>query len=114
MRIDKRHKRSGAIKRIRSKFGYHCKYEVLLFVSNRNIYAQLIDFENKKTLCSVSTVSNGNNVNSRNIANATKIGAELAKKYVELKISEKPSFNRAEKVFHGIVKAVADGFYSNI
>ena len=26
----------------------------------------------------------------------------------------KPSFNRAEKIFHGVVKSVADSFYSSL
>lgn len=113
MRSLKKQKRSSAIKKIRDKFGYGCQNEVLLFVSNKNIYAQVVDLSNGNTLCSVSTLVFNNKGNSRNIENAKKLGIELAKKCSELKI-QKPSFNRAEKIFHGVVKALADSFYSNI
>lgn len=113
MRSLKGQKRSSAIKKIRAKFGYGCKNEVLLFVSNKNIYAQVIDLTNGNTLCAVSTLMFDNKGNSRNIENAKKLGVELAKKCNELKI-DRPSFNRAEKIFHGVVKALADSFYSNI
>ena len=113
MRSLKKQKRSAAIKKIRNKFGYGCQNEILLFVSNKNIYAQVVDLSNGNTLCSVSTLVFNNKGNSRNIANATKLGVELAKKCNELKI-QKPSFNRAEKIFHGVVKALADSFYSNM
>ena len=36
----------------------------------------------------------------------------LAQKCSEAKIN--PSFNRAEKIFHGVVKELADSFYSNL
>ena len=113
MRSVNKQKRNSAIKKIRGKFGYSCQHEVLLFVSNKNIYAQIVDLSNGNTLCAVSTLAFKNKGNSRNIENATKLGIDLAKKCNELKIKQ-PSFNRAEKIFHGVVKAVADSFYSNI
>ena len=113
MRSLKKQKRNSAIKKVRNKFGYGCKNEVLLFVSNKNIYAQVVDLSSGNTLCSVSTLVFNNKGNSRNIENATRLGMELAKKCNELKI-QKPSFNRAEKIFHGVVKALADSFYSNM
>ena len=97
---------------ITSKFGYGCKYEVLLFVSGKNIYAQLIDLMNKKTLFSVSTLSKDNK-NHRNIVCGKNLGKMLAEKCNAAKISN-ISFNRGEKIFHGIVKALADSFYSNL
>lgn len=113
MRSLKKQKRNSAIKKVRNKFGYGCKNEVLLFVSNKNIYAQVVDLSSGNTLCSVSTLVFNNKGNSRNIENATRLGIELAKKCNELKI-QKPSFNRVEKIFHGVVKALADSFYSNM
>lgn len=113
MRNLRKQKRCSAIKKIRAKFGYGCRHEVLLFLSGRNIYAQVIDLTNGNTLCSVSTLAFSNKGNSRNIENAKMLGVELAKRCSELKIG-RPSFNRAEKIFHGVVKALADSFYSNI
>lgn len=112
MMVQRQEKRAGAIKRIRSKFGYGAKHEVLVFVSSRNIYAQVIELGSGKTLFTVSTLSKGNKKNCRNIENAQKLGAVLALKCKEANI-EKISFNRAEKIFHGVVKALADSFYGN-
>lgn len=109
----KRKKRSSNIKMITSKFGYKCRYEVLLFVSGKNIYAQIIDLMNKKTLLSASTLSTKDNKNHRNIACGKKLGKVLAEKCNDAKISN-ISFNRGEKIFHGVVKALADSFYSNL
>lgn len=110
----RKEKRAGAIKRIRAKFGYGCKNEVLVFVSNKNVYAQVIDLLNGKTLFAVSTLNlkKDKNKNIKNIKVADELGKMLAKKCSEAKIN--PSFNRAEKIFHGVVKALADSFYSNL
>lgn len=111
----KKKKRISNIKMITSKFGYGCQKEVLVFVSNKNIYAQVIDLSNGKTLFSISTVSKNKNnkQNHRNIVSAVEIGKLLANKCKEQNI-DKISFNRAEKIFHGVVKALADSFYSNL
>lgn len=110
----KRKKRTGAIKRIRAKFGYGCKNEVLIFCSGRNVYAQVNDLLNGKTLFAVSTLNlkKDKNKNVKNIKFGEELGKMLAQKCNEKKI--KPSFNRAEKIFHGVVKSVADSFYSSL
>jgi len=108
----RRKKRSSAIKRIRAKFGRGVQYEALLFCSSRNIYAQIIDIKSGETKLTVSTCKKGDKKNHRNIAEASKLGKLLSEKCKEAKISN-VSFNRAEKIFHGVVKAVADGFYQN-
>ena len=114
MNVVKRKKRTGAIKKIRAKFGYGCKNEVLLFVSNKNVYAQVNDLLKNKTLFAISTLNlkKDKNLNVKNDKEAEELGKLLAKKCKEAKLN--PSFNRAEKIFHGVVKAVADSFYSNL
>jgi len=109
---DRRKKRTGAIKRIRAKFGRKVNYEALLFCSSRNVYAQIVDLRNGQTKFTVSTCKKGDKKNHRNIENAKNLGKVLAEKCKENKI-ENVSFNRAEKIFHGVVKAVADEFYQN-
>ena len=114
MREYRRQKRASAIKRIRAKFGYGCQHEVLLFCGSKNVYAQVIDLKSGKTLFSVSTLALRDGVkNCKNIKKAEELGKILADKCKEKKIT-KISFNRAEKIFHGVVKSVADSFYGNL
>lgn len=112
MNVVKRRKRVSNIKMITNKFGYGCQNELLIFISNKNIYAQVVDLESGKTLFSASTISKDKK-NHRNILSATELGKVLADKCKDKKIN-KISFNRAEKIFHGVVKALADSFYSNL
>ena len=103
-------KRASAIKKIRAKFGRNVSHEVLVFCSGRNIYAQVVDLKNGNTKFSISTCDKNDKKNHRNIATASKLGSDIAKKCKQENITN-VSFNRAEKIFHGVVKAVADGFY---
>ena len=114
MREYRRQKRASAIKKIRAKFGYGCQYEVLLFCSNKNVYAQVVDLKSGNTLLGVSTLALRDGAkNCKNIKKAEELGKILADKCKEKKIT-KISFNRAEKIFHGVVKSVADSFYGNL
>ena len=83
-----------------------------MFCSSRNVYVQIVDLVNGNTKFTISTCKKGDKKNHRNIKNAEELGKSLASKCKELNI-DKVSFNRAEKIFHGVVKAVADGFYQN-
>lgn len=77
-----------------------------VFRSNKHIEAQLIDDVAKATLVSASSVAlkleNGSNVEA-----AKNVGAELAKKAKEKKIST-VVFDRGGYVYHGRVAALAD------
>lgn len=107
----KRKKRDSAIKRIRAKFGRNIKHEILIFCSGRNIYAQIVNLSSGLTETTLSTCNkNDNKKNHRNIETAKNIGKKLADECKKRNIKD-VSFNRAEKIFHGVVKAVADGFY---
>ena len=112
MFVCKKKKRAAAIKRIRSKFGRSVEYEILVFCSNRNIYAQIVNLKSGLTKNTLSTCDKNDKKNHRNIKTANDLGKRLADECKKNKISN-VSFNRAEKIFHGVVKAVADGFYEN-
>ena len=77
-----------------------------VFRSNKHIEAQLIDDVKQVTLLSASSVQlkleNGSNIEA-----AKKVGAELAKKAKEKKIST-VVFDRGGYVYHGRVAALAD------
>lgn len=77
---------------------------LVVFRSNKNIYAHLIDDEAGKTL---STISDVKDKKAANIESAKKIGTEVAKKAKELKI-ETCVFDRNGYKYHGKVKALAE------
>jgi large subunit ribosomal protein L18 len=106
----RRKKRTSAIKRIRAKFGRHVEHEILVFCSGRNIYAQIINLKSGVTEFSICTCDKNDTKNHRNIKTAAELGKKLSVECKKRKINN-VSFNRAEKIFHGVVKAVADGFY---
>jgi len=108
--IDRRHK----IKfKIRKKIkGTAEKPRLVVFRSLTNIYTQLVDDVNGKTLFSVS--SNNKDITEKisgekgNIPKSKLIGKLTAEKAISLKITE-VVFDRNGYLYHGRVKAVADG-----
>jgi large subunit ribosomal protein L18 len=93
--------------RIRKKVGGHAERPRLaVFRSGRHIYAQVIDDATGKTLVAYSTLEG--NLTKKNIETAKAVGAELAKRAIGKNIKS-VVFDRSGYVFHGRVKAVADG-----
>ncbi len=84
---------------------------LLVFRSANNIYAQLVDDVNDKTLTGISTLSSSVKADADKaegkIARAKLVGAAIAEKAKELKI-EKVVFDRGGYLYHGRVKALAD------
>lgn len=79
-----------------------------VFRSNKQIYAQVIDDETGKTLCSASSLDKEINVkNGSNVAAAAEVGALVAKRALALNI-EAVVFDRGGYLYHGRVKALAD------
>ena len=82
-----------------------------IYRSNENIYAQIIDDTNSKTLISCSTLdrsiklelSNGRTCNASRL-----MGNKLAKLSLKQNIT-KIVFDRGPYLYHGRVKALADG-----
>jgi large subunit ribosomal protein L18 len=77
-----------------------------VYRSNSGIYAQLIDDNSGKTLSSASNQTL--ELKGLNIANSKKVGEEIAKKAAENGI-EKCVFDRGGYIYHGNVKALAEG-----
>ena len=88
--------------------GTAAKPRLNVFRSNKQIYAQIIDDQTGKTLCSASsldkelTLKNGSNVEA-----ATEVGTLVAKRALALNI-EAVVFDRGGYQYHGRVKALAD------
>ena len=106
--LKKQLKRQRIHKKIRAKiFGTKDRPRLSVFRSANHMYAQLIDDDKAKVLASVSDLklklAKGNKT-----SHAMEIGKLIAKEAIAKKI-EKVVFDRGGNVFHGRVKAVADG-----
>ncbi len=116
-------KRIRKHKKIRTKIkGTADRPRLCVFRSLKHIYAQLIDDDKNKVLAVISDLDLKKNKkissvlkeDKKNIKrgrkeqNAYEVGRLLAEKAKELKI-EKVVFDRGGFIFHGRIKAVADG-----
>jgi large subunit ribosomal protein L18 len=73
--------------------------------SNRHIYAQLVDDVSARTLASSSDLSGGD---GNKTERAKKVGRAIAERAKAAGI-ERAVFDRGGRLYHGRVKAVADG-----
>lgn len=80
-----------------------------VYRSNKNMYAQLIDDTKGETLVSASTIDKDLNVDSTSNVEAAKKVGELIAKRAQEKGYKAVVFDRGGYLYHGRVKAVADG-----
>ena len=100
-------KRLKSRARIRKKLeGVTERPRLAVYRSGRHVYAQIIDDSNGQTLASFSTLEG--KLTKKNIDTAKQVGAEIAKRALAKNIKN-VVFDRSGYVFHGRVKAVADG-----
>ena len=100
-------------KRIHKKIkGTSAKPRLVVFRSACHIYAQLVDDSSENTLTGVSTLTTELQADIKKAKNKTEkakiVGSHIAQKAKDLKISE-VVFDRGGYLYHGRVKAVADG-----
>lgn len=100
-------------KRVRKKIlGTSERPRLSIFRSNKHIYAQVIEDASGKTLISASTISKELQAklkkNTKKTEAAKKIGELVAKKAISKGI-DKVVFDRGGFIYHGRIKAVADG-----
>lgn len=100
--------------RVRAKVqGTSAAPRLNVFRSNNNIFAQIIDDEKAVTLVSASSIDKELKLeNGGNVEAATKVGALIAKRAKEAKIT-KVSFDRGGYLYHGRVKALAEAAREN-
>ncbi len=79
-----------------------------VFRSNTNIYAQIIDDVNQVTLAAASSNEKDFEGSGSNIEGATKVGKLIAER-AKAKGIESIVFDRGGYVYHGRVKALAEG-----
>ena len=93
--------------------GTHKTPRLNVFRSNSNIFAQIIDDSEGKTLVSASSIDKELKLaNGGNVEAAAKVGELLAKRAKEAKIT-KVAFDRGGYLYHGRVKALADAARAN-
>ncbi len=81
---------------------------ISVFKSNRHLYVQVIDDLEGRTLLSVSTQGGATKGLKPTVADGAKLGAVLGKMMKDKKIA-RAVFDRNGSLYHGVVKAVADG-----
>jgi large subunit ribosomal protein L18 len=102
MRPTKTALRLARKRRIRAKIsGTLVRPRLTVFLSLTRVYAQLIDDTAGKTLAAAASVK------GKNIAAATNVGEEIAKRAKDLKITA-VAFDRNGRKYHGRIKALAD------
>ena len=103
---DKRIRRHKKIRMI--IHGTKDRPRLFAFRSNQHIYAQLIDDDKAKVLMSASDKDLKGTKKENKSESARQVGVFIAKKAVEGKIEE-VVFDRGGTVYHGRIKALADG-----
>ncbi|SEF80055.1 large subunit ribosomal protein L18 [Halpernia humi] len=109
MALTKTQKRNRIKNRVRGKISGTAELPRLsVYKSNKEIYAQLVDDLEGKTLASASSREKGVDVKGTKIEISAAVGKKIAKKAKAAGI-ENIVFDRNGFVYHGRVKALADG-----
>jgi large subunit ribosomal protein L18 len=110
---EKAENRKRRHRRVRRKVqGTSSSPRICVFKSSKHIYVQMIDDENSRVLMACSSLSKEfkeKGLKGSNIEGAAFLG-ELAGKKALAKGIKKGVFDRAGYLYHGRIKAVAEGF----
>lgn len=109
MALTKVEKRNRIKRRVRGKIsGTKASPRLSVYKSNKEIYAQLIDDKEGKTLVFASSREKGVEAKGTKTEIATAVGKKIAEK-AKAAGYEKVVFDRNGFVYHGRIKALADG-----
>ncbi len=105
--VDRKENRERRHARIRKQIsGTSDRVRLCVMVSNKHIYAQLVDDEKSSTLASVSS-SGKDGVGRKNAEGARQIGQRLAEIAKDIGVKN-IVFDRGGYKYHGRVKAIAE------
>lgn len=94
--------------RVKRKFIGSLKPRLIIFRSNRYIYAQIFDPKTRKALVGAGDLNKSTKVNTgTKTESAEKVGDEIAKKALKIGVKE-VIFDRQGYKYHGRVKALAE------
>ena len=110
MKLSKQDRRQRLRFRIRKTVtGTVQRPRLAVFRSNKEIYAQLIDYESGKTITSASSRDKDVDASKANKVEAAKlVGKAIAEKAVKAGV-DTISFDRGGYLYHGRVKSLAEG-----
>ncbi|MFM1877633.1 MAG: hypothetical protein RLZZ241_499 [Bacteroidota bacterium] len=110
MALTKSERRSRIRKRIRKvSFGTEARPRMSVFRSNKEIYAQIIDDVNGKTLVAASSRDKElEALKGTKSDMATAVGKAIAEKAIKSGI-ETVAFDRGGYLYHGRIKSLAEG-----
>lgn len=110
MALTKSERRSRIRKRIRKvSFGTSERPRMSVFRSNKEIYAQIIDDVNGKTIVAASSRDKDlESVNGTKSEMAAAVGKSIAEKALKAGI-ETIAFDRGGYLYHGRIKSLAEG-----
>jgi large subunit ribosomal protein L18 len=107
--IDKRNRRKRRKMSVRRKISGTAECpRISVFKSNKHLYAQVINDAEGKTVLAISSRGGDTKGLKPTVADGSKLGEALGAQMKENKI-EKAVFDRNGHLFHGVIKAVADG-----
>ena len=114
--MDKLQKKKAGLKRrqrrVRAKiFGTAERPRLSVHRTNSHIYTQVIDDADSKTICSASTLDpefRATGTHGSNKDAAAFVGELVAKRAIEKGVTT-VTFDRGGRIYHGRVKALADG-----
>lgn len=107
--IDRNRRRAKRKARIRgSVSGTAERPRLSVFRSNRNVYVQAIDDSNGQTIAASSTVTGELKGLTVKTGDAEKVGEAIGKQLLDKKIKQ-VVFDRNGYLYHGVVKALAEG-----
>ncbi|MGI9535228.1 MAG: 50S ribosomal protein L18 [Thermodesulfobacteriota bacterium] len=116
-KVSRNTRRSFKHKRIRKKiYGTNDIPRVSVYKSTKNIYAQVIDDDNKQTILNISSLSpavvkkfkNVDKEMTKKVGVSKLVGTQLSE-LVKEKGIKKVRFDRGGYSYHGRIKALADG-----
>jgi large subunit ribosomal protein L18 len=81
---------------------------ISVYKSNRHLYVQVVDDVEGRTLVSASSRAGDTKGLKPTVADGAKLGEALGKKMKQKKIT-RAVFDRNGNLYHGVVKAIADG-----
>lgn len=91
----------------KSVYGTADRPRMTVFKSGRNLYAQVINDDEGKTLAAISTLEKDFAGLKANVESATKLGEAFGARLKEKNITT-VVFDRNGYLYHGVVKALAD------
>lgn len=107
-KTDRKMERTRRHLRIRRKLsGTSERPRLCVYRSNTNLYVQIIDDVEKKTLVSCSTLDKEIKTKHANKEAAKEVGTMIAKKALEKNIKT-VVFDRGGYIYHGVVKELAE------